>query len=79
MGRGGQQQQSGQGSMDLLYISIFFVLLFVGVWYTQHEFIVDIIYRIKVQEINLILWVFERLNPLLNYFGLSLPEGSELI
>lgn len=79
MGRGGQQQQSGQGSMDLLYISIFFVLLFVGVWYTQHEFIVDIIYRIKVQEINLILWVFERLNPLLNYFGLSLPEVSELI
>jgi intracellular multiplication protein IcmP len=78
MGRGGQQQQSGQGSMDLLYISIFFVLLFTALWYTEHKFIVDMIYRIKVQEINLILWAFERLNPIVNHFGLYLPEVSRL-
>ncbi|MBM93922.1 MAG: hypothetical protein CMF51_04145 [Legionellales bacterium] len=75
MGRGGQQQSSGQGSMDLLYISIFFVLLIAGLWYYQHATIVDWLYRLKIYELNAVIWVMSKLNPLLKQFGW---EGAEL-
>jgi intracellular multiplication protein IcmP len=57
MSKGGQQQPSGQNSMDILYISAFFVLLAIGLWYSQHAFIVRIIYQLKIHEISLILSV----------------------
>lgn len=73
MSKGGQQQPSGQNSMDILYISAFFVLLGIGLWYTQHGFIVRCVYNLKIHEISIILKVLYFLSdsvvPFINHYS----------
>lgn len=44
---GGQQGQSGSGSMDVLWISAFFVLLLAFLWFRYSEVILNIVYNIN--------------------------------
>lgn len=78
MAKGGQQQVSGQSSMDVLYISAFFVLLAAGLWYTQHPIIVKWFYWLKSKETDLVLWFFNAVEPFLSDFDISVPDLQAL-
>jgi len=79
MAKGGQQQASGQNSMDILYISAFFVLLGAGLWQTSSDVIVRYIYALKEHEISLIIFCLDYLHPIMDKFNLPEPNIKSLL
>lgn len=63
---GGQQGQSGSGSMDILWITAFFVLIFAYLWYVHYDAIVKVIYYVKISE----LWLVYKCMELVSSSGL---------
>ena len=52
--KGGQQGQSGTGSMDVLWISVFFVLLIAFLWYEYSVQILTFVYHINYYKLSLV-------------------------
>lgn len=61
---GGQQGQSGTGSMDILWIAAFFVLLFAYIWYAHYDTVIEIIYAIKYFELEVAIKVLNAVQSL---------------
>lgn len=51
---GGGQQQNGTGSMDILWISAFLVLLIAYVWYAHSDFVLAFVYKVNYLKLLLI-------------------------
>ena len=70
---GGGQQQNGAGSMDVLWISAFFVLLLAYFWYAHSEFIMMVAYGLSNFKLSLLekFYVFIQ--------SLGLIDVSEMI
>ena len=70
---GGGQQQSGTGSMDVLWISAFFVLLLAYFWYAHSEFIMMFAYKLSSLKLVLLekFYVFVQ--------SMGLVDVSEMI
>lgn len=67
-----QQQQSGDGSLDFLWMMVLLVIAVIATWYFGKVYIAMIVFKIRFYEIHLILFFCKHWNQLASHLSLPL-------
>lgn len=77
-GGGGGGQQQGDSSMDMLWITAFFMIGIGLAWYYGRAQIVPVIFAIRGAEIHLIAWFIEATDDVAAFLYLPQPSTGDL-